>query len=132
MAQRRRKRDQAFAETVGANISGLRRAAGVSQEALGFRADVHRTVVSKLERGEEIPASDTLFKLSMALGVSPGELFQGLSWEPPKYGAYSAGRVVISAVTSGEVGDVGRPVDESDRHKGTSTPEAKSRAPYRP
>lgn len=97
MAQRRRKRDQAFAEAVGMNLARLRRAAGLSQEALGFRADVHRTAVSMLERGEEVPGSDTLFKLSMALGVSPDELFNGLSWEPPKYGAYSAGRVVRRA-----------------------------------
>jgi transcriptional regulator with XRE-family HTH domain len=91
-----------FAETVGMNLARLRRAAGINQEALGFRADVHRTAVSLLERGEEIPGSDTLFKLSMALGVSPSELFKGLSREPPKYGAYSAGRVVRSAVDHAE------------------------------
>ena len=97
MAQRRRKRDQAFAETVGLNLTRVRRAAGISQEALGFRADVHRTDISKRERGKGVPGSETRFKLSMALGVSPSELFEGLSWEPPKYGAYSAGRVVSSA-----------------------------------
>lgn len=95
MPQRRRKRDQAFAETVGANLSRLRRATGISQEALGFRADIHRTVVSKLECGGEIAGSDTLFKLCMALAVSPSELFEGISWEAPRYGAYSAGRVVV-------------------------------------
>jgi transcriptional regulator with XRE-family HTH domain len=92
MAQRRRKRDQAFAETLGMNLARLRRAAGISQEELGFRADVHRTAVSMLERGEEIPGSDTLFKLSKSLGVSAGDLFEGLAWEPP---GYNAGRVVV-------------------------------------
>lgn len=28
--------------------------------------------------------SGTLFKLAMSLGVSPSELFNGLSWEPPQ------------------------------------------------
>lgn len=92
MAQRRRKRDQAFAETFGANLSRVRRAAGISQEELGFRADVHRTAVSALERGTEIAGSDTLFKLCMALMVAPSEMFEGLRWEPPEF---TAGQVLL-------------------------------------
>lgn len=55
MPRRRRKRDQVFAETVGAILACLRRAAGLSQEGLGFQADVHRTAVGQVERGGKIP-----------------------------------------------------------------------------
>lgn len=84
MEQRRRRRNQVFAETLGKNLTRLRRRAGLSQEELGFRADIHRTDISKLERGGAAPGSETLFKISESLGVSASELFDGLSWDPPQ------------------------------------------------
>lgn len=84
MEQRRRRRNRVFAETVGKNLARLRRQSGLSQEELGFRADFHRTDISKLERGEAAPGSETLFKISESLGVSASELFEGLSWNPPQ------------------------------------------------
>ena len=35
-----------------------------------------------LERGERVPRIDTLIKLAGSLGVTPGELLDGLGWEP--------------------------------------------------
>jgi transcriptional regulator with XRE-family HTH domain len=55
----------------------------VSQEALGFQCDVHRVAIGKMERGESIPRADTVIKLCIGLGVSPDQLLDGLSWEPP-------------------------------------------------
>ena len=44
------------AERFGANLYRARKRAGLSQEALGFAAGLHRTEVGLLERGQRIPA----------------------------------------------------------------------------
>jgi transcriptional regulator with XRE-family HTH domain len=71
-----------FAERFGRNVADARRRAGLSQEGLYFRSEVHRTVISKVERGETTPRADTLAKLAGGIGIDPGELFAGLVWEP--------------------------------------------------
>lgn len=70
------------AERFGANLARCRRAAGLSQEEVGFRASLHRTEVGQLERGVRLARIDTLVKLAGALGVRPSDLLEGLSWEP--------------------------------------------------
>jgi transcriptional regulator with XRE-family HTH domain len=70
------------AERFALNMVALRKQAGLSQEALGFRADLHRTEVGQLERGLRLARIDTLVKLAGSLGVAPGDLLAGLSWEP--------------------------------------------------
>jgi transcriptional regulator with XRE-family HTH domain len=75
--------DREFAAAFGANLARLRRAKGMSQEDLGFRSEVHRTVVGKIERGEEIGRADMALKLCVGLGVSPNALFAGISWAAP-------------------------------------------------
>lgn len=79
----RKRKDREFAAAFGANLARLRLAAGLSQEALGFESDVHRTQVGKIERGEEIGRADTALKLAIGLGISLDELFAGISWAPP-------------------------------------------------
>lgn len=71
-----------FAEQFGRNLIGARRRAGLSQEELGVRASLHRTAVGQLERGERVARCDTLVKLAGSLGVEPGVLLAGLSWQP--------------------------------------------------
>jgi transcriptional regulator with XRE-family HTH domain len=78
-----REQDRNFAKEFGANLARLRRRAGVSQETLGFQSDVHRVAIGNMERGKQIPRADTAAKLCVGLGVSPDELFDGLSWKPP-------------------------------------------------
>lgn len=58
----------------GEVISELRRNAGFSQEALGYRAGVHRTYVSQLERGLKSPTLAVLIKLATALEVKPSRI----------------------------------------------------------
>lgn len=65
--------DQAFARV----LKRLRREEGLSQEALGAEADLHRTYISQLERGLKSPSLKTLYRISMALGIRLGE-FMGL------------------------------------------------------
>lgn len=56
----------------------------MSQEAVGFAADLHRTEIGQLERGDRLPRIDTLVKLAGALNVTPCELLAGLDWKPAK------------------------------------------------
>lgn len=48
-----------------------RQNAGLSQEALAFECDLHRTFIGMLERGERRATIDTLFALTAALNVQP-------------------------------------------------------------
>lgn len=74
---------EAFAERFGANLARQRRAAGLSQDALSYLAEVHRTEISQLERGLRIARVDTLVKLCAALDADPAELLGGIGWKPP-------------------------------------------------
>lgn len=61
---------------VAQNIRRLRVARGLSQEALAVDAEIDRTYVSRLERELENPTVAVLERLSRALGVPIGDLFQ--------------------------------------------------------
>ncbi len=66
----------------GQNLARCREAASVSQEELSFRASIHRTEVSMLERGERMPRVDTALRLAGSLGVPLEDLVAGLEWRP--------------------------------------------------
>jgi|CXWL01.1.fsa_nt_gi transcriptional regulator with XRE-family HTH domain len=59
---------------LGKEIARLRKRIGLSQEELGFRAEVHRTYVSQLERGLKSPTLSMILKLSRALKASASRL----------------------------------------------------------
>ena len=63
----------------GLNLASERKKAGLSQEDLAFRADLHRTEVSLIERGLREPRLETFLKLSRGLGVPPATLINGIS-----------------------------------------------------
>ena len=48
---------------------------GVSQEAQGYKAHVHRTYVSDVERGARNPTVKVIWKLAVALDTEPSVLF---------------------------------------------------------
>lgn len=60
--------------TFGERLMSLRRARGLSQEALGDMLDVTRQTVSKWERGDLTPELEKLVELSRIFGVSLDEL----------------------------------------------------------
>ncbi|HEX2096164.1 MAG TPA: helix-turn-helix transcriptional regulator [Solirubrobacterales bacterium] len=72
------------ARRFGDNLVRCRKAAGISQEELGFRASLHRTQIGCLERGENCPRIDTVAKLAGALEVPPGDLMDGIVWAPAR------------------------------------------------
>ena len=76
---------QGVAQTFGDNLRRLREERRLTQEALGFRADMHRTGVGLMERGLTIPRIDTMLKLAAALGVKcESPLLAGIAWSPPE------------------------------------------------
>ena len=47
---------------------------GLSQEALGYKAKVHRTYISDIERGARNPTVKVIWKLAEALETQPSAL----------------------------------------------------------
>jgi transcriptional regulator with XRE-family HTH domain len=80
---------QRFAE----NLVIHRQRAGLSQEELGFRADLHRTEISALEQGRE-PKMATIIKLAGTLEVTPNDLLAGIEWNAPP-GLPLLGKMVV-------------------------------------
>lgn len=66
-------------DRVGANVRRLRKAKGLSQEALAHEAGMSMRYLAGLERGEENPSLVFLVKLAEALEVEPGALFEAHS-----------------------------------------------------
>ncbi len=87
-----------IAQRFGDNLRRLRKRAGLSQEEVSYRASLHRTEVSQLERGLRLPRMDTIAKVAGAIGAKPGELFDGVVWEP---GEVTYGRFKESARQAG-------------------------------
>lgn len=79
-----------------ANLRACRKRAGLSQEALGFRASLHRTEIGLLERGARVPRIDTLIKLASALNIPPDDLMAGIEWVPGEIGEPIPGRFASS------------------------------------
>lgn len=60
----------------GIVLRRLRKSADLSQEKLALNADIDRTYIGTMERGEKQPTITTLFHLSKALGVLPDEIIK--------------------------------------------------------
>lgn len=61
-------------ELFGNELKEARERAGISQEELGFRADVHRTYVSQLERGLKSPSLGVMLRVANALQIKAAAL----------------------------------------------------------
>jgi len=59
----------------GKRLREIRKIAGLSQEELGFKANIHRTYIGAVERGEQNVSLDNIYKLAQALKVEMKELF---------------------------------------------------------
>jgi transcriptional regulator with XRE-family HTH domain len=59
---------------VGEELRAARRAAGMTQEELAFKAGVDRSYISLLENDRKSPTLDMLFRLCDALGARPSRL----------------------------------------------------------
>ncbi len=59
----------------GTAVRARREELGLSQEGLGYKAGVHRTYVSDIERGARNPTVKVIWKLADALDTQPSSLF---------------------------------------------------------
>jgi transcriptional regulator with XRE-family HTH domain len=59
---------------LGEQLRKARLKAGLTQEALSFRAEIDRTYISQLEHDKKSPTVDVLFRLCDALGVKASRL----------------------------------------------------------
>ncbi len=71
-------------ERFAANLRQARVKAGISQEELGYRCELHRTEISLLERAGREPRLKTIVKLAGALETTPAALCDGMAWQPSK------------------------------------------------
>lgn len=62
---------------VGERVRAHRVRLGLSQEALADRADLHRTYIGSVERGQRNLSLSNLFALADALGVPATDLLDG-------------------------------------------------------
>lgn len=69
------KKKQNLKEIIRKNISRIRKEQGLSQEQLGFKADIHRAYIGFIERGAKSPNIDHLENIANALKVPVIKLF---------------------------------------------------------
>ncbi len=68
------KQKKRLQTAIGKSIRKFRIAAGLSQEKLAELADIHRTYVGDVERGERNISIINMAKIASALGINLSEL----------------------------------------------------------
>lgn len=66
--------DADIARAFGAAVRALRTERGFSQESLANLADIERSHMGKVERGEHMPTLAIVFKIARGLGCSAAEV----------------------------------------------------------
>ena len=61
---------------LGENLRRIRHETGISQEELADRANLHRTYISSIERGERNVSIENIFAIAQALNVPPADLLE--------------------------------------------------------
>ena len=69
---------------VGTVIKLYRENKGISQEVLSGLADIGRTHLSAIERGERKPTLETFYRICKALEIKASELLQKIEGEMEK------------------------------------------------
>ena len=62
------------AQAFGAAVRALRTEQGVAQETLAHLANIERSHIGKIERGEHMPTLAIILKIARALGCSSADL----------------------------------------------------------
>lgn len=63
---------------LGDSIRHHRKQAGLSQEQLAEKADLHPVYIGKIERGEQWISLHALLRVAKAIGIRPSELIEKL------------------------------------------------------
>lgn len=83
-------REWALGERFGANVVWFRRKSGLTQQELADRIGMKRTVLSKIERGRQVPRLDTILKLVAGLEVKNCDLVAWMWWDPASHHHYES------------------------------------------
>lgn len=67
-----------LSKQIGERLRSLRLNAGLTQERLAERADLHTTYIGQLERGEKNATIESICKLAKALQIAPAQIFAHL------------------------------------------------------
>ena len=65
-------------KALGLVLRALREKSSLSQEALAYEADLHRTYIGQLERGEKSPSLKTVFAIAASLDAAPSEIIRNV------------------------------------------------------
>lgn len=71
-----------IAACIGTNVRDLRRRLGLTQRQLAEAAELDRSYVNQIERGNHIPSLSILVKLAASLNVRCERIAAGVVWEP--------------------------------------------------
>lgn len=63
-----------FRQRLGDHIRAVRLARGLNQDELAFRAGLHRSHITLLEKGRRDPQLATLYRIATALALTPSQL----------------------------------------------------------
>jgi transcriptional regulator with XRE-family HTH domain len=83
-------------------LRSLRSERGLSQEGLALMSGHDRSYIGLLERGENVPTLDTLFRLAGALGVAPSALLAQFEVAVDAIPVATLGRGRRKAIQSGD------------------------------
>jgi XRE family transcriptional regulator, regulator of sulfur utilization len=72
-------RNPILAAAFGAVIRAMRLEKGIAQESLALVAEVDRSYLGRVERGEKQPSLDMVFRLAHALDCKPSELVEAVA-----------------------------------------------------
>lgn len=67
-----------YRRALGDNIRAQRKRAGLSQEKLAEKAELHPVYVSAVERGVKTISVDALWRIAQAVGADIRDLFEGV------------------------------------------------------
>lgn len=84
------RKEWTLGERFAANVAWFRRQAGLSQQELADRVGMQRTVLSRIERGGQLPRLNTILKLVAGLEVNNCDLVAWMWWDPPSHHHYES------------------------------------------
>ena len=68
--------EKVILQSFGAAIRKLRQEKGFSQESFALKAQIHRTYIGGIERGERNPTLTSIVKIAQALSIEPETIFE--------------------------------------------------------
>lgn len=83
--------DKKLSIEFGKTIRKFRLSKGLSQEQLGFKADVHRTYVGMIERGEKNITLENIKKFCHGLDITMQQLFSEFNESQDECDLYRTG-----------------------------------------